>query len=93
MSQEFKLDKETLSELMIKSNTDGWEVKEHAVIDEWRHGNIYRVVAHHPDHGYIAYEWQDQQNQKWSSFEDEPDPVAVDRVQPQEVIVTKYVRA
>jgi len=90
------LDKEIVSEVtvgMVGEDIDGWEIKEHKVSGEWRHGNNYRAVVHHPDHGYFEYRWQDQQNGEWSTFNDEPDPVELYRVVPREVLTTRYDRA
>lgn len=97
MSATIGIDKDILSEFTVGSvgDVDGdWELVEHEVTGEWRHGNTYRIVVWHenkPD-GYYAYDWQDQQNGEWSSFNDEPDPVELYRVEPREVTTVVYER-
>lgn len=89
--------KDIISEFMIGvtdvgDGEDGWELVERTVTGEWRHGNEYRIVVHHAAHGYYAYDWRDQQNGEWSSFNDEPDPVELYRVAPVTATAIRYER-
>lgn len=94
MTGTIKLPQEDVFALACGDSVDGWSVLSHEIVDEWRWGNVYRLVIQKAGvPGTWAYDYREQSgDESYSSIDDEPDEIEFYRVVPRAKWVIEYVR-